>query len=82
MDREYETSIAADEASQAFVGQWNRLISTTNWEKGRIIHEWRAALMENGAAITDYSDETWSRMVRWRLRAARRPLAARLRAIW
>ena len=28
----------------AFVGQWNRLVSTTNWEKGRIICQWRDAL--------------------------------------
>ena len=26
----------------AFVGQWQRLVSTTNWDKGRIICQWRA----------------------------------------
>lgn len=63
MDRENEATIADEQASQSYLGQWNRLISTTNWEKGRIIHEWRAALMESGTAATDYSDENWSRMV-------------------
>ena len=63
MDRDQETTVAAEQTSQAFVGEWNQLISTTNWEKGRIIHEWRAALMKSGAALTEYSDETWSRMV-------------------
>ena len=46
-----------------FVGQWNRLVSTTNWEKGRIICDWRDALMASGAAVTDYSDEAWSQLV-------------------
>ena len=27
--------------STPFIGQWNRLISTTNWEKGKIICEWQ-----------------------------------------
>ncbi len=53
----------ADNASQEFVGQWARLVSTTNWEKGRIIHEWRQALVEAGASATQYSDEAWSRRV-------------------
>ncbi len=46
-----------------FVGQWNTLISQTNWEKGRIIAEWREALMESGSHVSVYSDETWSRQV-------------------
>ncbi|MCA9247465.1 MAG: hypothetical protein KDA42_10130 [Planctomycetales bacterium] len=50
-------------ASQPFVGRWNTLVSTTNWEKGRIIFEWRAALLEQGAAATEYSDEAWSQRV-------------------
>ncbi|MCU0720642.1 MAG: hypothetical protein MUC83_13115 [Pirellula sp.] len=31
--------------------------------KGRIISEWRAALVEANATVTDYSDETWSKQV-------------------
>ena len=51
------------ELAQPFVGQWNTLISTTNWEKGRIISEWREALIESGVDATQYSDEAWSRRV-------------------
>ena len=51
------------ELTQPFVGQWNSLISTTNWEKGKIISEWRSALMESGSDATEYSDEAWSRKV-------------------
>ena len=59
-----ETAVAsAADAGQQFLGQWNRLISSTNWEKGRIICEWREALMADGAAVSDYSDETWAQLV-------------------
>lgn len=57
------TALALPEIEQPFVGQWNRLVSTTNWEKGRIIHEWREALIVVGAASADYADEAWSRRV-------------------
>ena len=50
-------------ASQPFVGQWSRLVSTTNWEKGRIIVAWREALVAQGLPVTEYSDEAWSRLV-------------------
>jgi len=52
-----------DETSTPYVGKWNRLVSTTNWEKGRIICEWQAALAESGADASAYTDEAWSRMV-------------------
>ena len=59
---------AADEAElteleKPFVGQWNQLISTTNWEKGGIISRWRAALIESGADPREYSDDAWARRV-------------------
>lgn len=54
---------AADRASLDFIGQWRGLVSTTNWEKGRIIQEWREALRAAGAAATQFSDEAWSRRV-------------------
>ncbi len=54
---------AATEVSEEFVGRWNTLISTTNWEKGRIIGQWRQALIETGAPATCYSDEAWSKRV-------------------
>ena len=46
-----------------YIGQWNRLVSTTNWEKGRIICQWRDALIAGGTPVTDYSDEAWSQLV-------------------
>lgn len=52
-----------EDASLAFVGRWNRLVSTTNWEKGKIITQWREALIASGAPHADYSDEAWSRRV-------------------
>jgi hypothetical protein len=55
-------SPVADVAGQ-FIGQWNRLVSTTNWEKGRIICQWREALELAGAAVTAYSDEAWAQLV-------------------
>ncbi|MEN6457897.1 MAG: hypothetical protein ABFC63_03125 [Thermoguttaceae bacterium] len=53
----------AIEASTQYVGRWNRLVSTTNWEKGRIISEWRAALEEAGTSEAQFTDEAWSRQV-------------------
>jgi len=54
---------AVEEVSTDHVGRWNRLISTTNWEKGRIISEWRSRLMEADAPSRAHSDEAWSRRV-------------------
>lgn len=53
----------ASELAEPFVGQWNKLISTTNWEKGRIISQWRQRLIESGVDATQYSDDAWSRRV-------------------
>ncbi|MEX2172457.1 MAG: hypothetical protein WD851_24260 [Pirellulales bacterium] len=50
-------------ASAPFVGQWRTLISTTNWEKGRIICQWRDALLRADALVTEYSDEAWAQRV-------------------
>ncbi len=43
--------------------KWEKLISQTNWEKGKLIFEWRTELIQKNAAATAYSDETWSRKV-------------------
>ncbi len=51
------------QSSEQFVGQWHRLVSTTNWKKGRIICAWREALLTVGAPVTDYSDEAWAQLV-------------------
>lgn len=53
----------AERNSRPFIGRWNRLVSRTNWDKGRIISEWRDSLVEAGAPATAYSDEAWSRLV-------------------
>jgi len=50
-----------EETSAEYLGRWHRLVSTTNWEKGRIIHAWRRALLDAGAPAGCYSDEAWSR---------------------
>ena len=61
---EAETEPAVSTAVvEPFIGQWNQLVSHTNWEKGRIICDWREALEEAGASSTEYSDEAWSRVV-------------------
>jgi len=49
--------------SQSYVSQWVRLISTTNWDKGRIILEWRDALIGSDRPAGEYSDEIWSQLV-------------------
>lgn len=52
-----------DSASSSFVGRWYRLVSTTNWEKGRIICQWRAALRATDVEASQYTDEAWSQRV-------------------
>ena len=49
--------------SRLFVGKWNRLVSATNWEKGKIIQAWREKLAESGVGEREYSDEAWARIV-------------------
>jgi len=49
-----------EETSTEYLGRWNRLISTTNWEKGRIISAWRESLLEAGMPSNSYCDEAWS----------------------
>jgi hypothetical protein len=52
-----------ESASQPFVGRWNHLVSNTNWEKGRIIFQWREALVSAEAPASEHSDDAWSRRV-------------------
>jgi hypothetical protein len=64
MERQFSAEVdAVDETSAAFLGQWQRLVSTTNWEKGRIICQWREALAQQGAPPAEFSDEAWGRRV-------------------
>jgi hypothetical protein len=58
-----EISHQTAEKSETFIGQWNRLISTTNWEKGSIIYQWRETLKKSKVNVSQYSDEAWSQLV-------------------
>jgi hypothetical protein len=53
----------SDDSAGKYVGQWNRLVSTTNWEKGRIICQWREALELSESPATAFSDEAWAELV-------------------
>jgi hypothetical protein len=64
MDEQRNEAMAMiEEASAEYLGKWNRLVSTTNWEKGRIICQWRETLQEAGVPAASFSDEVWSRQV-------------------
>ncbi|REK07505.1 MAG: hypothetical protein DWQ37_21490 [Planctomycetota bacterium] len=56
-------SALIEHASSQFLGRWKRLVSTTNWEKGQIIHQWRQSLIDAEAPVAEYSDDAWSRRV-------------------
>jgi len=71
-EQQFERSIAAEAVgaegdaqgvSLPYVGRWHDLVSVTNWEKGKIICEWREALIGRGVPTSEYSDEAWSRRV-------------------
>jgi len=49
--------------SAPFVGAWQALVSQTNWEKGKIILDWRKALVAADAPVNEYSDEAWATLV-------------------
>jgi hypothetical protein len=56
-------SALIDRTSEQFLGQWKQLVSTTNWQKGQIIHDWREAMRASGVPGSEWSDEAWSRRV-------------------
>lgn len=58
-----EQATLVAEASTEYVGRWNQLVSTTNWQKGQIIHQWREALEATDTPPEEYTDEAWSRRV-------------------
>ena len=66
------------EASQPYVGRWSRLVSTTNWEKGRIIVEWRESLVAQGRPVERVFRRSLGSAGRRRDRSACRPAAARV----
>lgn len=66
MEAHASTAVWDDTArslSAEYVGRWCRLVSTTNWEKGRIICQWREELVAAGQPSTSYSDEAWAQQV-------------------
>jgi hypothetical protein len=63
MDLAQMRSTLEDPDLAQYLGQWRRLVSTTNWEKGRIISGWRAAAVARDAPISEFSDEAWARLV-------------------
>jgi len=62
-DAKVNVSKKATTQSMPFIGQWNNLISTTNWDKGEIIYQWRESLKQEKASANDFSDEAWSQLV-------------------
>jgi hypothetical protein len=62
-EQQGEAMAMIEEASAEYLGKWNRLVSTTNWEKGRIICQWREALQEAGAPPANFTDDAWSQQV-------------------
>jgi hypothetical protein len=63
LDAQGSVSDKTETASQPYIGRWNRLVSTTNWEKGRIVCDWRESLEKKKASPREYSDEAWGRLV-------------------
>jgi len=53
-----------NQASAPYLGAWNTLISTTNWDKGKIILSWRNSLVEAGAPASEYADDAWAQRVK------------------
>jgi hypothetical protein len=51
------------ELSRPFAAHWQVVVSQTNWEKGKIIFEWRRQLADSGVAPRLYSDAAWCRIV-------------------
>lgn len=52
-----------DEIASEYVGFWNLLVSKTNWEKGKVIHSWRARLQEAGFPRRVCSDDAISQRI-------------------
>jgi hypothetical protein len=60
---EASPTVADDPVSQQYIGAWNRLVSQTNWDKGRIIVQWRQSAIDLALNPSDFTDEVWSRKV-------------------
>ncbi|MDO5552230.1 MAG: hypothetical protein Q4G68_00585 [Planctomycetia bacterium] len=58
-----ELATSVDEIAMEFVSFWNRLVSQTNWEKGKVIHTWRTRLIEAGVPHSLYTDEAIAKRI-------------------
>jgi len=58
-----DAHLDVEQTSAPFVGRWSQLISQTNWEKGRIIYQWREALADSGASPAAFADDEWAQRV-------------------
>jgi hypothetical protein len=52
-----------EELSDPYIGNWNTLVSQTNWEKGAVILRWRKVMIDTELPYGAYSDEAWARRV-------------------
>ncbi|MDO4586598.1 MAG: hypothetical protein Q4C95_04785 [Planctomycetia bacterium] len=52
-----------DEIAMEYVGFWNRLVSQTNWEKGKVIQTWRQKLLDAGLPRSVYSDDAIAKRI-------------------
>ena len=77
-----EQATVAFEASVEFVGRWQRLVSTTNWEKGRIISEWSPGPVRRRRAGGQLYRRGMEPASRQRHPAARRSAPPRLPTVW
>ena len=60
-------SAILDTASDRYLGEWKRLVSTTNWDKGRIIYALaHCPGRPEVPSPPDYCDDAWSRQSRQR----------------
>lgn len=50
------------EDSARYISNWHDLVSRTNWEKGKIICQWRKKVCEIHEEIKNVSDRAWSRL--------------------
>lgn len=55
-----DPALVVNSTALKFLGEWHRLVSSTNWEKGRIISQWKTAMSVAGAHPREASDEVWA----------------------
>ncbi|HMO16176.1 MAG TPA: hypothetical protein PKD64_18790 [Pirellulaceae bacterium] len=51
------------EESSNYLFQWHELVSRTNWEKGKIICEWRNSVCRAHPEVKAVSDRAWSELI-------------------